>query len=37
MSALRRGRRPSTKTPPILLIAGDGDPVGDYGSGVRKV
>ena len=22
---------------PILLIAGDGDPVGGYGSGVRKV
>ena len=22
---------------PVLLIAGDGDPVGDYGKGVRKV
>ena len=22
---------------PILLISGDGDPVGDYGAGVRKV
>lgn len=25
------------KTLPILLIAGDGDPVGDYGAGVRAV
>ena len=25
------------KNLPILLIAGDADPVGDYGNGVRKV
>ena len=37
MSAARLGLSRSTSDLPVLLIAGDGDPVGNYGSGVRKV
>ena len=36
-SAQRHGRRLFDKDLPVLLIAGDCDPVGNYGSGVRKV
>ena len=33
----KKWARAMNKDLPVLLIAGDGDPVGDYGAGVRKV
>lgn len=33
----KKWARAMDKNLPVLLIAGDGDPVGDYGAGVRKV